>query len=291
MHGHLPRHAAPGGPGIEPRWTRAAKRAVGTAYSTSSRVWYTLDHACLTEVYYPTIDCPQIRDLQFLVTDGETFFHDERRNCHGEMDCVSEAALGFDVINREKKGRYTIRKTILGDPHQNCVLIRTLLDAPAELLAKLRMYVLCAPHLEIGGWHNNGYVLRAGSQRLLAAHKGNTWVVVGATVPFTEASCGYVAVNDGWTDLADNYRLDWQFDAALDGNIALTGRMDLSRGTEFTLGLAFGTSRHDALSTLAQSLSIPFAQTRDAFIRQWERTSRRFWLVEPRGRRRSSSVA
>jgi uncharacterized protein YbjT (DUF2867 family) len=34
---------APGGPGIEPRWTHGAKVAVGTAYSTSSRVWYTLD--------------------------------------------------------------------------------------------------------------------------------------------------------------------------------------------------------------------------------------------------------
>jgi hypothetical protein len=63
----LPRRA-PGGPGIDPRWTHAAKVAVGTAYSTSSRVWYTLDAGCVTEVYYPTIDTPQIRDLQFLFT-------------------------------------------------------------------------------------------------------------------------------------------------------------------------------------------------------------------------------
>jgi glucoamylase len=62
---------APGGPGIEPRWARGAKVAVGTAYSTSSRVWYTLDSGCVTEVYYPTIDTPQIRDLQFLFTDGK----------------------------------------------------------------------------------------------------------------------------------------------------------------------------------------------------------------------------
>ena len=54
---------APDGPGIEPRWTRGTKLAVGTAYSTSSRVWYTLDHGCVTEVYYPTIDTPQVRDL------------------------------------------------------------------------------------------------------------------------------------------------------------------------------------------------------------------------------------
>jgi len=267
---------APGGPGIEPRWTRGTKVAVGTAYSTSSRIWYTLDDGCVTEVYYPTIDSPQIRDLQFLVTDGENFFHDERRHFVGEIDCVSEAALGFDVTNREKKDRYSIHKTILGDPHQNCLLVNTRLEAPQDLLPKLRMYVLCAPHLEIGGWHNNGEILRFDGKTVLVAYKGGTWLVIGATVAFGECSCGYVGVNDGWTDLADNYRLDWQYDAAIDGNIALTGELDLSKGANFTLGLAFGTTRHNALSTLAQSLSIPFEQTREAFIRQWERTSKRF---------------
>src|ERR1043165_6328761 len=81
-------NVAPGGPGIEPRWTRGAKVAVGTAYSTTSRVWYTLDHGCITEVYYPTIDSPQIRDLQFLVTAAETFLHDERSNFAAEIACL-----------------------------------------------------------------------------------------------------------------------------------------------------------------------------------------------------------
>jgi len=271
--------SAPGGPGIEPRWTHGAKLAVGTAYSTSSRLWYTVDRGCVTEVYYPTIDSPQIRDLQFLVTDGESFFHDERRNFSGDIDCISEAALGFEVTKREKEGRYSLHKTILGDPHQTCLLLRTRLEAPPELLKKLRMYVLCAPHLEIGGWHNNGQVLRFQGAMLLAAYKGSTWMAIGASIPFTECSCGYVGVNDGWTDLADNYQLDWHYDSATDGNIALTGGLDLSRATEFTLGLAFGTTQHDALSTLAQSLSIPFEQLREAFIHQWNRTSKRFVLA------------
>jgi glucoamylase len=269
---------APGGPGLEPRWTRGAKVAVGTAYSTSSRVWYTLDSGCVTEVYYPTIDTPQIRDLQFLVTDGQTFFHDERRNLFGQIDCISETALGFEVTNCEKEGRYTLHKTIIGDPHQNCLLLHTSIEAPPQLLSNLRIYVLCAPHLEIGGWHNDGRVVRVGNHRFLAAHKGNTWLVIGATVPFTEMSCGYVGVNDGWTDLADNYLLDWQYDAALDGNIALTGGLDLSRGNEFTVGLAFGTTQHDALTTVGQSLSIPFERVREMFTQQWERTSKRFSL-------------
>jgi GH15 family glucan-1,4-alpha-glucosidase len=132
---------AAGGPGIELRWTHGAKGAVDTAYSISSRVWYTLDAGCVTEVYYPTIDTPQIRDLQFLFTDGDSFFHDERRNFTSEIDCITEATLGFEVTSRENEGRYTLHKTILGDPYQNCLLINVRVEAPPELLSKLKMFV------------------------------------------------------------------------------------------------------------------------------------------------------
>ncbi len=62
-----------GHPGIAPRWTRSAKDAVGTAYAASSRVWFTMSRGVLNEVYYPTVDRPQIRDLQYLITDGRSF--------------------------------------------------------------------------------------------------------------------------------------------------------------------------------------------------------------------------
>src|SRR5271169_3067271 len=97
---------APGGPAIPPRWTGGAKDAVGTAYAVSSRVWYTVANGVVTEVYYPTIDTPQIRDIQYLVSDGETFFHDERRNMRSQTDCVDTAALGFKITNSDPEGRY-----------------------------------------------------------------------------------------------------------------------------------------------------------------------------------------
>src|SRR5947207_7871068 len=146
------KRAAPGGPGMPPRWTRGAKEAVGTAYSTASNVWYTVAAGILTEVFYPTIDTPQIRDLQFLVTDGRTFFHDERRNTRSTTDCVDDAALGFDIINVAHTQLYSIHKTVIGHPHHDCVLLRTRIDADPETLRQLQLYVLCAPHLEIGGW-------------------------------------------------------------------------------------------------------------------------------------------
>lgn len=65
---------APGWPGIEPKWTSSAKSGVGAALSNRSRIWYTLSHGILNEVYYPRIDQACIRDMGLIVTDGVEFF-------------------------------------------------------------------------------------------------------------------------------------------------------------------------------------------------------------------------
>jgi glucoamylase len=54
----------PGAPGIEPRWTSSAKDGLGTAYHTSSRLWFTLSHGIVNEAYYPYVDTPNTRDLK-----------------------------------------------------------------------------------------------------------------------------------------------------------------------------------------------------------------------------------
>jgi len=273
-----PKSVAPGGPGLPPRWTRGAKDAVGTAYSTASRVWYTLAAGILTEVYYPTIDMPQVRDLQFLVTDGTTFFHDERRHTRSTIDCLDETSLGFEVVNVATNGLYTIRKTIIGAPHHDCVLMRTRFEAPADVLQRLRAYILCAPHLEIGGWHNNAETLDTHAGRIFVAFKGATWMAFGTTAPILRRSCGFVAVNDGWTDLHDNLRMDWEYDAAYDGNIALTAEIDLS-SQPFTVGLAFGDTRHRAVADLFQAFAVPFEAQVENFRAEWSRTAKRFALA------------
>src|SRR5437870_4719194 len=86
-----------GWPGIESRWTSSAKDGIGTAYSTASKVWYTISHGILNEVYFPTIDRPQIRDLQYLITDGETFIHSEKRNLESKIEAISAHSLGFKI--------------------------------------------------------------------------------------------------------------------------------------------------------------------------------------------------
>jgi glucoamylase len=258
-----------GQPGIPPRWTRSAKDAIGTARSAASRVWFTISRGVVNEVYYPTVDQPQIRDLQYLITDGTSFFHDERRQTNVETEYLNHDVLGVMVRNNDTEGRYTIEKEIITDPNRACVLIRTKVIANPEVLPRLRLFALLAPHLDVGGWGNYGHVAVQSGREVLVANKGGVWLALAATIPFVRRSCGYVGRSDGWTDLATNLVMDWDFDAAEDGNIALTGQLDLAVAQEFVLGLAFGDSLHNALSILSQSLGYPFAEHKRQFVAQW----------------------
>ncbi len=270
-----------GAPGIPPRWTQGAKDAVGTAYSAGSTVWFTVSAGMLNEIYYPTIDRPQIRDLQYLVTDGESFFHDERRHLDSRLERFEGHALGVRIIKTDREGRYRIIKEVIADPHQSCVLVHTLLEGDRSFLARIRLFALIAPHLDVGGWGNSGYATEAAGHRLLTAQKHGTWLAMGATVPFVHRSCGYVGFTDGWTDLSDNFRMDWEFDTAEDGNVALIGEIDLDQANEFTLGVSFGNSLHHATTTLLQSLGFPFAEHRQRFVAQWSRACNKTAQLAP----------
>ncbi len=263
-----------GKPGIPPKWTHGDKEGVGTAYSGSSRLWFTLWNGIVTEVYYPTVDRPQIRDLQFLVTDGETFFHDEIRDLKSETRRL-EDTLGYSVHCEDPAGRYVIDKEIIVDPHLPCLLIHARVSPGAgwkdSQVDGLKLYVLCAPHLDVGGYGNNAYVVESAGKEFLAANKGETWLALGATRPFSRLSVGYVGASDGWTDLVRGYRLDWEFDRALDGNVALTGEIDLAQTREFKVGMALGNRLPRALTTLLQSLSSSYEKQSERFLDQWRR--------------------
>jgi len=210
-----------------------------------------------------------------LISDGKSFFHDEKRHLKHKFERLSDHALGYRCTNSDPDGRYAIVKEIITDPHVACVLQRTKVTGDESFISKLQIYALCAPHLEVGGWGNNGYVAELDGRKILMAQKQGTWLALVATAPFSRTSCGYVGHSDGWTDLAANFQMDWEFDHATDGNIALTGQLDLSTHREFTLGLAFGDTQHHAITTLLQALGTPFEAHHKRYTGQWDRTSAR----------------
>src|SRR6516225_7965913 len=116
-----------GAPGIEPRWTSSAKEGVGTAYHTSCRVWFTLSHGIVNEIYYSHVDKPNTRDFQFLISDGETFCHEEKRDLNHEIEYPERDCLFYRLTNLEPEGRYRLVKHVLTDPHRT-VLARATQD-------------------------------------------------------------------------------------------------------------------------------------------------------------------
>jgi glucoamylase len=261
-----------GGPGISPRWSHSNKDGVGTAYSADSRLWYTLWRGIVTEVYFPRIDRPQLRDLQFLLTDGETFFHEEKRHLRAVTERPTDHALGYRVTSDDPEGRYRVHKSVIGDPHLPCLLVHTRLElTDPELARRLRLFVLAAPHLDVGGWGNNAAVYDVLGQSVLAAERNGVALALASTRPFLRSSVGYVGASDGWTDVSSHRTLSWEFDRAPNGNVALTGEVPLTAQTEFTLGLAFGESVPAAVTALFQSLSTPFEVHRRRFVEQWKR--------------------
>jgi glucoamylase len=261
-----------GAPGLEPRWTSSAKDAVATAYAASSKIWFTVSHGIFNEIYSPTIDRPQIRDMQFLITDGETFFHEERRDLIHEFDYIDSDTLAICVHNRDREGRYTLVREMITDPHCPTVLVHVRLEGDEQFLSRLHVYALLAPHLEGGGMGNSARVAEVAGKRVVIAWKETMSLVMSADCGFSRASCGYVGASDGWQDLKQNFKMDWEFGSALDGNIAIMAEIPM--GTrEFTLGIGFGEGHHAALAAVAGSLALPFEGHLARFIEQWHRAA------------------
>jgi glucoamylase len=278
-----------GSPGMEPRWTSSAKDAVGTAYAASSRIWFTCSHGVLNEVYHPTIDRPQVRDMEFLVTDGETFVHEEKRDLLSTFEYIHPEALGVRYVNSDPAGRYTLTKEIICDPHHAVVLNHVRIDADAELLPRLKVYALLAPHLDGGGAGNSARVVDIAGHKSVLAWKNNWSLFMGANCGFSRVSCGFVGSSDGWRDLMDNFRMDWEFGSATGGNIAVMGELDLHRGNyhtvagvdgvEFIVAFGIGEGHHTAAQKTMGALAVPFAENRSRYITQWKRAANPEWLA------------
>jgi glucoamylase len=266
-----------GSPGMAPRWTSSAKEGLGTAHSAGSRIWFTVSHGIVNEIYFPTVDQPNTRDFEFLISDSETFCHEEKRDLDHLVEYPDHNSLFYRLTNSERNGRYRVVKEILTDPERPVLLIHVLLDVLDESLrGKLKLYALLAPHIAKYGAGNSGFYSEIGATKLLRAERDGFHVVLGCDSGFVRRSVGYVGFSDGWQDLMNNFKMDWEFISAESGNIALTAEVDLRRGNEFTIAIAIGESYQSAAANLLQSLNTPFERHREAFVGQWQRRS-----VEP----------
>ncbi len=254
---------APGAPGMLPNWCNGAKQMVGTSLGTA-RVWFTLGQGILNEIYYPRVDIPQVRDMGFIISDGDGFWQELKRLPDCRVECVEAGIPAVTVTHRHP--RFTFTQRIALEPNRDVVLI----DITLEGDASLRPYILLAPHLGGTGRDNWAEVGQFRTRRVLWAEQGPFGLALAAMDAqqqdvLGQCSAGYAGSSDGWQDFNQHGQMQWQYQQAGPGNVALMGNLP----RQATLALGFGSSK-DAAATLAVSALLqPFDSIWQQHIADW----------------------
>jgi glucoamylase len=263
---------APGGPGIPPRWTSSDKSGVGTALSATSKVWFTISHGILNECYYPRVDQACIRDCGLIVTDGQGFFAEEKRDTESAIAALEDGVPAYELINTHRPAdgaapRFRIIKRIISDPGRDVVLQQIRLEVLAG--PALRLFVLLAPHLVNAGTNNTAWLGDYKGQAMLFAEGSGTAIALASATPFAARSVGYAGVSDGWQDLSRHFSLTWRYDRAVDGNVALVAELTPPAEGPVTLALGFGRNPTEAAFRARSSLQQDFAALARRYATHW----------------------
>ena len=211
--GAAPSSTAPGAPGAKAFWTPADKQGFGTSTTLQSKLWHTLQGGELTEVYYPDLGTPALRDLQLIVTDGRTFADRETEDTTQHVELVDRHSLTYRQVNTAKSGRYRIVKTYVTDPARNALLVDVRFQSLTGRPYKVYAYV--DPALSNQGDDDSGTT----SHGALLTQDADAGSALVADPGFRRTSTGYLDSSDGWVDLRDDHRMDWHYRSSPTGNV------------------------------------------------------------------------
>lgn len=246
---------APSGP-CTPTWAPARKDLVGASLG-SSRLWFTLAQGIVTEIYYPRIDIPQIKDLGFIIADDMGFWVEPRRLGKYTVTLPAPGVPAAEIVHRHP--RFTFTLEVCPSQRRDTLLIRYALEGDASL----KPYALLAARLGDDADSNMAYAADHDGRHVLWAEQGPFAVSLSASDEsaaegFGRRSVGCLEVSDGWQDFNRNGRMTWEYDSAGPGAVTLMG--ELARNGRLALGLA---ASKEAASTLSVSALM------DDFDEEW----------------------
>src|SRR4029077_16657413 len=134
------------------------------------------------------------RDLGFIVTDGESYFSEEKRDTRSETSPLSSGVPAYRIHNTARDGRYRIEKEILTDPWRDVVLQRVRFVPLQGTLDDFRLYVILAPHLSNRGSGNTAWVGDYKGTPMLLAERDDFALALASSVPWLARSVGFVGV-------------------------------------------------------------------------------------------------
>ncbi len=262
---------APGAPGAGATWTTGDKEGLGTSQSSASKVWYTLTGGTMSEVYYPSGVTPNVRELQFAVTDGASWTQLETdATVTRTVTLADRSSLTYQQTSADQQGRWRLTKTYITDPARPTVLV----DVNFERLkpGAMQLFALYDPSLAGDSGNDSG---TSSGPSLTASDTHDAKTPIGSALvssaPFVATTTGYVGTSDGATTLRTNHTLTPTFASAGPGNIAQAGQVPLgAKATSFTLALGFGANSAAALGTANASLRLPFSSQQALYQNGWK---------------------
>jgi glucoamylase len=260
-------------------WTSGAKDLVMTALGNpgASRVWATTGQGIVTEIYWPAVDQPQVKDLGFLIggRSGSGWWQEVKRAGNYTLSTPEPGLMLPAIVHTGSSQAYQLTLRPVVDPDHDTLLIEYELAG-----AGVRLYPLLAPHLGTcqitpeAQWTELGADNQAWTDpadlALFASGSGG-FLCLLARPGFTRAGVGYVGDTDGWTDFSRNQSMTLTYSQAGPGVIALTGELTAGSGL---LALGFGDSQEAARAAAQASLDAGYDATAAAFTRGW-----RAWMA------------
>jgi glucoamylase len=242
-----------GGPGIPPTWCSSDKDFVTTALGPA-RLWATVGHGIINEVYWPSTGRPQIRDFGFYLV-GSGGWIDLKRVQTYQLSTPGPYLPALTITHQGKD--YELALEVLPDPRRDVLLVRY------RLKGDYRLVVILAPHLGSTGRDNSARL----AEGVGFANGAGLALCLSADPPLSQLSCGYVGTSDGWQDLNRHGALTYHFQSASNGTVAITAEASSAEGV---LALGFSDSERGSRTLVRSALADGFDALRAEFLQAWD---------------------
>ena len=249
-------------------WPEANKAGFGTARSRVSNIWFTLQRGRVSEVFYPDLSTPSIRNLELVVTDGRTFTDRESSDMRHRTIRPRATSLRFTQVNTDKGGHYRLVKRVVTDPRRDSVTMKVRLRSLDG--RRYRLFALVDPALGNDGSHDSARTFG----HALTAHNGSLGSALVTRPRLAATSNGLVGTSsDPWRQLEAHHRLGVRHASAGPGNVVQAGRIRGVTGTRrhrtATVTLALGGTATAARRTAQRTSHLGWALTRSRYDAGW----------------------
>jgi len=258
---------APGAPGLRPTWSSAKKVHLGTSYeanSASSPLWFTSADGILTEVYFPQIDKVQIRDAQILVTDGKSFFKEEKQNLKHSVQWHS--SQNVDLVNSDESDRFQLTHSFFTFHDRPTLIDEITINAKID---GLQFFLLVNPALNNYGYEDSASF----NGQQFQFSQDQTQLDVWSSCGLRQGSVGFVGTSDGHQDISQNFRMINHFSSAKKGNVAGTAQLDLPQVSgqyHCYIVYDFSQSKYGSNNKRKKKKNFNFVQEKKLYLDSWQ---------------------